>query len=428
MSRETKSRMPSRKCLKRMIVVVMSSSLAVGVIFTLNWNEETTWRRYSRSSHLPRRIFRELLSHRRPVPLTGNRSHYFPRIKWEADRGFEFSRNKILRNDLPKSARHSDEAEEMPAETEADGRWIVLPNNVTIHVGNVSNPHNYTYLFKPRRICQTFDPDHLKLLIYIESSALNMERRKAIRDTWGLLALQRALNFRIVFGLGLAGDPRALENISRESYRYDDILQENFSESFRNLALKSVMGLKWAVTHCPEADYFMKTDDDLLIHVPNLLKVLKKYSPEYRNIICHKNRVRRILRKELGERIPPAYGKYMVTDRDLPGQFFPPYCAGMGYVFPQQVAKDLYQAALVTPYFFIEDAYITGFCRQKAGVSLSDHPEITLKPAILTQQGSCAFREGRITSQEITHLQMREIWEEVNTQGYFCPEVIGYIS
>lgn len=437
-----KAKLPSRKCLKHMIIVMMWSSVTVGLILTLKWNDETSGRRYSHTVHLPRGVFRELLSDRQVATLQHrqwpwkpvvNHSDHSSRRSEIFGGNPEYSKNEInvFRDGIKFyptviTGRINKETESKLESSQNSG-WTVLSGNVTVHVGNFSNPHNYTYVINPRYLCQSFDPDRPKVLIFIESNAINVERRKAIRNTWGLLILQQALNFRIVFGLGLGGLSLSQVTILRESYRYNDILQENFPESFHNLALKSVMGLKWVITHCSNADYVMKTDDDFLIHVPNLLKILKKYSQGDNSLLCHENRIRRILRKELKKRVPPAYGKYIVKNEDLPGEFFPPYCAGMGYIFSNQVARKLYQAAVTTPYFFIEDAYITGFCRQKAGISLSDHPSITLKPIILPQQGGCAFKEGRITSQEITHVQMREMWDEINTQGYFCPKVIGYI-
>lgn len=63
-----------------------------------------------------------------------------------------------------------------------------------------------------------------------------------------------------------------------ESRTHGDILQEDFVDSYMNLTIKSVMGLKWASTHCPQARFLMKTDDDMFINVPSLLTYLQEAS------------------------------------------------------------------------------------------------------------------------------------------------------
>ncbi|XP_076314444.1 beta-1,3-galactosyltransferase 5-like [Tachypleus tridentatus] len=229
--------------------------------------------------------------------------------------------------------------------------------------------------------------------------------------------------------VGVSPHTDVQHHLAEENVRYGDIVQEDFPDTFKHLALKSVMGLKWSVSFCNNADFVMKTDEDIFVHVPNLLNILHNfYSTKERTLICHFNRVRRILRKDFLDTVPPHYIKYMVTDKELPGQYFPPYCAGLGYVFPISVGEDLYKAALSTPVFFIEDVYITGFCRYKARVEMYDHPSFTLKPSIHPQQGSCAFSDGRVTSQELEPQELQELWKQVNTQGFFCPQVVGYLS
>lgn len=312
------------------------------------------------------------------------------------------------------------------------GWWKVLEGNVTIHAGIVNNPHEYQYLINNEKLCSGLNSDQPSLLIYVESDVKNFDRRLAIRDTWGELLFQRAINFRIVFLLGNSRDKSTQRLILEENYRYGDVVQENFPESFRNLALKSVMGLKWTTANCANADYVMKTDDDIFIHVPNLLRLLdeeKKRGKTEDYVVCHRNRLRNIIRKGLldSNAIPKGYQKYLVTKDELPGQYYPAYCAGFGYLMTIETANKLYAAALQTPYFFIEDALITGFVRHKANVLLRDHGAFTLRPPVTPREGSCAFREGRITTQEMGPPEMRELWREINTRGFFCPQVVGYI-
>lgn len=301
-----------------------------------------------------------------------------------------------------------------------DHGWKVLPGNIVVHDGDYDNPHNFAYITNAADTCKHFfDESRTRILIFVESNARNSDRRQLIRSTWALPMLQKALNFKVVFLLGKSRNRIAQDVVDEEFYAYGDIVQENFTESFKHLTLKSVMGLKWTRSHCPEADFIMKTDDDILIHVPNLIQMLAKHRGTEQLLLCHKNRSRQIIRRG-----SPLI-KYQVSLHELPGSYFPAYCGGFAYVMSRSVLHSLYEASTRTPYFFIEDVYTTGFCRHKAGIELVDHSSISLRPHVTAAQSPCSFAEGRITSQELSAEEMKRIWEALNTRGFFCPVPIA---
>ncbi len=45
-------------------------------------------------------------------------------------------------------------------------------------------------------------------------------------------------------------------------------------DTYHNLTLKTVMGLKWASIFCPQAKFVLKTDDDIYVNLPLLLDAL----------------------------------------------------------------------------------------------------------------------------------------------------------
>lgn len=300
--------------------------------------------------------------------------------------------------------------------------WVVLQGNVVVHQGVESNPHDYAYILSSEGVCESLKPNRTSLVIFVASDVRHIKRRKTIRDTWALRLLQLALNYRVVFMLGRSLTNGTQQLVLDEYYRYGDIVQEDFTESFRNLTLKSVMGLKWVFKTCENADYVMKTDDDIFIHVPNLMRLLVHQGRKKSLLLCHRNRVRTIVREQ-----HTMHFKYKVKSEQLPGAFFPQYCAGFGYAMSRSVVEKLYAAALTTPYFFIEDVFVTGFCRQKAGVRIVDHHAFTMRPYLTPAQANCEFRQNRVTSQELDMEQMREMWEHVNMKDYFCPRPIGLL-
>ena len=65
-------------------------------------------------------------------------------------------------------------------------------------------------------------------------------------------------------------------NVTRESDLYDDILQEDFIDSYANLTVKSLMLLKWFSKSCEKVPYVLKTDDDVFINLKNLHALVTK--------------------------------------------------------------------------------------------------------------------------------------------------------
>nr|CAD7432361.1 unnamed protein product [Timema monikensis] len=64
-------------------------------------------------------------------------------------------------------------------------------------------------------------------------------------------------------------------DLVEEARRYQDLVVEDFLDSYGNLTLKSLFMLKWAESHCPETPYLMKTDDDMIVNVRGVLQELR---------------------------------------------------------------------------------------------------------------------------------------------------------
>lgn len=64
--------------------------------------------------------------------------------------------------------------------------------------------------------------------------------------------------------------------IEEEARTYNDIIQEDFIDSYNNLTLKSVMLLKYIKNHCDNVRYVLKSDDDMFVHVQNLILLVNR--------------------------------------------------------------------------------------------------------------------------------------------------------
>lgn len=99
---------------------------------------------------------------------------------------------------------------------------------------------NFEYIIE-RNTCHKRKPT---LLVMIVSAPSHFVRRKVLRDTW-------AKNTKDVAIIFLLGNSEKYNNeIKKENEQFEDILQGNFDDSYKNLTYKSVMAFKWMTYYC----------------------------------------------------------------------------------------------------------------------------------------------------------------------------------
>merc|ERR1719187_1951591 len=68
---------------------------------------------------------------------------------------------------------------------------------------------------------------------------------------------------RTVFMFGLSSNPVLNAVVRQESKKHQDIIMEDFVDTYNNLTLKTMMGLKWVTYFCGNAQFVYKVDDDM---------------------------------------------------------------------------------------------------------------------------------------------------------------------
>lgn len=218
------------------------------------------------------------------------------------------------------------------------------------------NPHNYPYLANPRDTVCEGDVD---LLILVASARKHSDRREAIRDTWGSSQL---LQTKVVFILGtskVGGSELELDRqIKEEVDTYNDLIQEDFVDSYLNLTLKTVAGLKWSAIFCPQTKFLMKTDDDIYVNTEYLLDFLQENHKHSTGLItgCIKN-------GPAGAAAPLSPSGMVFKSPH------PSFTAGAGYLISGDLVERLYLASLSLRLIRVEDAFVTGHCAKKIGLS-----------------------------------------------------------
>ena len=212
---------------------------------------------------------------------------------------------------------------------------------------------NYKYLNTPLPIC-TADEDPPDLVAVILSTPRDYKERDAMRQTYLRFAQNNtAPRFRYVFLLGAALTPGTSHAVNQEATKYRDILQQSFLESYKNLTLKTMMGLDYAVTTCPKARYILKVDSDVFMNIPRLMKLIDKTNV-VTDIMGYCKWGNTPLRDRPNHKWYVSYTEYSQTR-------YPPLCEGPRYLVPMPVATAIVKVSPNVPFFRMEDVYV-GMC------------------------------------------------------------------
>ncbi|MED6239438.1 hypothetical protein ATANTOWER_006533 [Ataeniobius toweri] len=238
---------------------------------------------------------------------------------------------------------------------------------------------NYPYLINHPNKCRGAngkDWDDVLLLLFVKSSPENFERRQAIRETWGnesFVWSELGVSVTFLFAMGVYLDaaqrPRVQDALQQEDKAYGDLIQQNFEDTFHNLTTKLIMQFQWRHMYCSQARFFMTADDDIFVHMPNLVKYLQ-------HLLGSQSGAKDLWVGHVHKGAPPVRqkgNKYFVPYKLYPWPSYPDYTAGAGYVVSGDVAAKIYQATLVlNSSMYIDDVFM-GMCAKAMGVSPLEH-------------------------------------------------------
>jgi len=266
------------------------------------------------------------------------------------------------------------------------------------------NPHDFQYLINPEfSICDNQD---VPLLIMVTSGLKHQERRAAIRETWGSEINLGKHSAKIVFLLGTTELPdSALEKeIKSEMTENGDIIREDFLDSYQNLTLKTLAGVKWASQYCHQAKFVMKTDDDMYLNLENILEYLFREHVSSKKLItgCVKNDPNGPL-KPLSANGKPAPALPFKSVHPL-------FMAGAGYVVSGDLITPLYEASLDITLVKVEDAFLTGYCARRVGGVRKIHHEKFSCGELVSEDCEMA---KRFTGHKVTPSRMQKIHQSL---------------
>ncbi|XP_071546169.1 beta-1,3-galactosyltransferase 5-like isoform X2 [Panulirus ornatus] len=191
----------------------------------------------------------------------------------------------------------------------------------------------------------------LKVLVLITTAPDHGRQRTAVRQTWGHFTIRK--DVVIAFVIGRTTNANIQSNVDKENELYGDIIQANFIDHYNNLTLKTVSMFEWVKTYCSESHFILKTDDDMFINMPLLL-----------TFIDSKINDRRVMYGRMAKGWKPVRikkSKYYIDVNTYNKSKYPDFLTGPAYLFTGDVVDEIYQKALNTTYFMLEDVLVTGF-------------------------------------------------------------------
>ncbi|XP_067943540.1 beta-1,3-galactosyltransferase 1-like isoform X2 [Watersipora subatra] len=224
----------------------------------------------------------------------------------------------------------------------------------------VVNPHPFQYSLNNPNLCD----NQPSILIWIHTAPAHHRLRTLVRESWANPAHIRDREVSLVFFLGMPQNSSIQHMLEYESDTYQDIVQESFIDSYRNLTYKAILGCKWTSTYCESAKVILKADDDMVVDIYLLFRHLDNLQSHGKvntnTILCDVWYQRKPQRDE---------GKWKISMAEYPGDTYPPYCPGLGLVMTRDIIPKLYRESFYEPFFWVDDVYFTGLLAKTVNVT-----------------------------------------------------------
>ena len=203
-------------------------------------------------------------------------------------------------------------------------------------------------------------------LIYVISSANELENRTLMRQTW--LDLEHVSKFKydgfhvekmfVVGGLTYE-EPQVADAVRNESLIYRDILSLDYlRDNYVNLSRKVISSMFWIQDHCnlSRVDYVMKADVDILVNIYYILSLAwdQMINGTVHDYICWYLQVKEVDRT----------GKYSEPWETYGQRDWPRYCHGSAYTSHIDTYRMMMNNIPKIPILKNEDVMMTGLCVQ----------------------------------------------------------------
>ncbi|KAK2710317.1 hypothetical protein QYM36_013837 [Artemia franciscana] len=173
----------------------------------------------------------------------------------------------------------------------------------------------------------------IRIVCLISSDPKRKDFRMALRNFFVKVKELRIVGY---FLIGEAKDESLDQDIYSEDRIFQDIIKGSFTDHYKNLTLKHLMGLQWANESCPGAEYYIKQDDDTAVDIIQLVD-------EFKVKVNDENTTRELI-----------IGGISIE--------------GWAYITNLQTIKSILNQTYYHTFFWIDDVLITGTLANAAGI------------------------------------------------------------
>ncbi|NWX33800.1 B3GL1 acetylgalactosaminyltransferase, partial [Notiomystis cincta] len=263
------------------------------------------------------------------------------------------------------------------------------------------------FTLRERPKCADADPF---LVILVASSPGAVKARQAIRRSWGSRASWWGQRVLTLFLLGRdtqrEGEAAAAAlSLEDESVLYGDIISQDFLDTYDNLTLKTIMAFQWLSEFCSNARFFMKTDSDVFINTPNLVKFLLRLNSS-ENVFTGYPFIDNFAYRGFDR-------KRFISYEEYPFRLYPPYCSGLGYILDGKLALRTYELmGHVRPLKF-EDVYV-GICLNLLKVNVTVPKDAEQFFLYKIDFDICRYRH-LIAVHGLTSSELIQFWQDLSS-------------
>ena len=270
-------------------------------------------------------------------------------------------------------------------------------------------PYNYKNKIEPQGLCK--EKEKIDLVLLITTIPRERLAREVIRSTWCNFTAIGVSTVRCVFlfGIGYSRDTQAA--LELEARTHNDILQEDFFDSYYNLSIKVLMGYRWLMRRCTQAKYVIRTAEDNYVHVPQVLELLRAKGSQLDSLMfghC----------KSYGIVWRWPFHRWVVSFKEYPNIAYPPYCVGTTFVTSYKLMTEIVKISVHVPFFPIEDVYF-GMCVQQynnkyklAAVEGFSTPLFTWSDVFFGSHAACSFPRPWYSMHDVSPSDIWRVWNE----------------
>ena len=177
-------------------------------------------------------------------------------------------------------------------------------------------------------------------------------RRLSIRQTWA--EGRKGQVFFILAG--------PWEAVAEEYHNEGDIFWVDVEEDWNLLSIKSQAFFHAVENHGGNYEYIMKTDDDSYVGLGEIERIIQTQKPDYWGYCMFDEAFRHPFRD--------PDDKYYVSEETFPGDLFPVWAQGMGYVMSRKFNHCAQSVFETMKYMPMEDLAV-GIAAEQCGVTCS---------------------------------------------------------